>query len=113
MQGRIAADGELSGKLSGGEQLGGALSSAGELTCVLSIESGLSGALSTDGTLSGGLSFSTGETPIYQGPYEVTPALTEQMMETQGLTMRQNVTIYEIPVVRTSNLHDGITVVIG
>ena len=97
MQGRIAADGELSGKLSGGDQLNGALSSAGELTCVLSIESGLSGGLSTDGTLSGGLSFSTGETPSYPGPYEFTPTDEAQIVQVGGLQMKQDLVIDPIP----------------
>ena len=97
MQGRIAADGELSGKLSGGDQLNGALSSAGELTCVLSIESGLSGGLSTDGTLSGGLSFSTGKTPSYLGPYEFTPTDEAQIVQVGGLQMKQDLVIDPIP----------------
>ena len=97
MQGRIAADGELSGKLSGGEQLGGALSSAGELTCVLSIESGLSGGLSTDGTLSGGLSFAAADIPLYSGPYEFTPTQEIQMVRVNGKQATDDIKINPIP----------------
>ena len=97
MQGRIAADGELSGKLSGGDQLNGALSSAGELTCVLSIESGLSGGLSTDGTLKGVLSAATGETPVYTGPYEFVPTTQMQTVHVAGAAMQEDLIIDPIP----------------
>lgn len=97
MQGRIAADGELSGKLSGGDQLNGALSSAGELTCVLSIESGLSGGLSTDGTLKGSLSFAAGEAPVYTGPYEIAPTTEAQSVHVGGMAMREDLIIDPIP----------------
>ena len=97
MQGRIAADGELSGKLSGGDQLNGALSSAGELTCVLSIESGLSGGLSTDGTLKGVLSAATGETPVYHGPYELEPTTEIQTVHVAGTVMQEDLIIDPIP----------------
>ena len=49
----------------------------------------------------------------YEGPYEVTPRLTEQVLETIHKTMRDDVTVHEIPVVMTSNVYGGKTVVIG
>lgn len=97
MQGRIAADGELSGKLSGGDQLNGTLSSAGELTCVLSIESGLSGGLSSDGTLKGALSAATGETPVYHGPYEFAPTTRTQTVHVAGTVMQEDLIVDPIP----------------
>ena len=49
----------------------------------------------------------------YEGPYEVTPHFSEQTLETEHKTMSSDVTVHEIPVVRTSNLQGGLTVVIG
>lgn len=51
--------------------------------------------------------------PKYPGPYTVTSSLNEQVLDTSGLAMTDDVTIKEIPVVYTSNLFGGKTVVIG
>lgn len=53
------------------------------------------------------------DVPIYEGEYEVTPRLTEQVLETQYTELLDNVTIHEIPITRTSNPQDGLTVLIG
>ena len=49
----------------------------------------------------------------YQGPYEVTPRLYEQMLETENKLMMDDVTVYEIPITRTTNPTGGLTVLIG
>lgn len=51
--------------------------------------------------------------PWYDGDYEVTPRLTEQKLETYHRIMRDDVTVHEIPITMTSNLQDGLTVLIG
>lgn len=51
--------------------------------------------------------------PVYEGEYEVTPRLTGQVLETSGYQMIDDVTVHEIPVTITSNIHGGKTVVIG
>lgn len=51
--------------------------------------------------------------PSYDGAYEVTPRLRTQRFETENKRMTKDVTVYKIPVVYTSNIHDGKTVVIG
>lgn len=51
--------------------------------------------------------------PFYDGPYEVTPRLETQTLETELKAMEHDVTVHEIPVTRTSNPYDGITVLIG
>lgn len=53
------------------------------------------------------------EGDTYEGEYEVTPRWTEQSLETQGKTMMHDVTVHEIPVIRTTNPSGGITIVIG
>lgn len=49
----------------------------------------------------------------YEGTYEVTPRVYAQSLETDGKLMSDDVTIYEIPVTRTSNPQGGLTVLIG
>ena len=49
----------------------------------------------------------------YDGAYDVMPKLTEQKLDTKNLLMRDDVTVYKIPVVQTSNPYGGQTVVIG
>lgn len=51
---------------------------------------------------------------LYGGPYEVTPkAWEEQVLETEGKLMADDVTVYEIPITRTTNPTGGLTVLIG
>ena len=50
---------------------------------------------------------------LYGGPYEVTPRLYAQSLDTDGKLMEDDVTVYEIPVTRTTNPHGGQTVLIG
>ena len=50
--------------------------------------------------------------PKYEGDYTVTPKTTQQEMETEGLAMKDNVTIKPIPYYETSNGY-GSTVYIG
>lgn len=52
-------------------------------------------------------------TPDYEGSYAVTPRLYEQSLDTNGKKMKDDVKVYEIPVIRTSNLQGGQTVLIG
>lgn len=49
----------------------------------------------------------------YQGAYEITPGWQEQTLETKGKALSDDVTIHEIPVVRTTNPSGGVTIVIG
>lgn len=57
--------------------------------------------------------YSFTDVPEYEGEYEVTPRLYEQSLETTNKALRNDVTVRQIPVVYTSNLYDGQTVVIG
>lgn len=49
----------------------------------------------------------------YAGPYTVTPRFAEQTLSTNHKTMLHDVTVYEIPVTRTTNPQGGQTIVIG
>lgn len=51
--------------------------------------------------------------PPYEGAYEVTPNFDEQVLETNGKRMTDDVTVHVIPVTWTTNIHGGQTVVIG
>lgn len=47
--------------------------------------------------LNGRLALHVGSTPLYEGPYEVTPSDDEQVLPAGGLRMRRNVTVYAVP----------------
>lgn len=49
---------------------------------------------------------------IYEGPYEVTPTRSEQILSTKAKLMRDDVTVHEIPYYQTTNPY-GKTYVIG
>ena len=63
--------------------------------------------------VSTGLAYSLVKNPDYEGEYTVTPRLYDQYLETNNKVMTDDVTVYEIPVVYTSNVYGGKTVVIG
>lgn len=85
----------------------------------------LSGALTSAGRLHGTLvgdhhkiqgALTIPSTPgleLYDGSYEVTPRLYAQSLDTDGKLMEDDVTVYEIPVTRTTNPTGGLTVLIG
>jgi len=49
----------------------------------------------------------------YDGSYEVTPSLNNQVLETQDRKMREDLTVKKIPISTTSNPYGGQTVLIG
>lgn len=49
----------------------------------------------------------------YEGEYEVTPRLGSQTLDTDGKVMVKDLIVYEIPVVKTTNIQGGQTVLIG
>lgn len=49
----------------------------------------------------------------YDGPYTVDPLFTEQVLETNGKRMTDDVTVHEIRVFEASNPQGGKTVTIG
>lgn len=51
--------------------------------------------------------------PAYDGAYEVTPRLYPQYLDTDGKLMTDDVSVYEIPISRTTNPTGGLTVLIG
>lgn len=51
---------------------------------------------------------------LYDGPYEVTPkAWEEQVLETEGKLMADDVTVFRVPYYETINLFDGKTAYIA
>ena len=50
---------------------------------------------------------------MYDGPYEVTPTLETQMLATRNKTMRDDVTVFEIPYAEVGNTAGGTTATIG
>ena len=49
----------------------------------------------------------------YTGSYEVTPRVTEQVMQTRMKTMADDVTVHAIPCTKTTNVSGGYTAIIG
>lgn len=50
-----------------------------------------------------------GRLPDYEGSYEVTPKLVDQILPTKDKSMTNNVVVNEVPVVRVSNPSGGKT----
>ena len=82
----------------------GSLKSSGQLSGFLSAAKGISGLLTIP---------SAGGVELYDGSYEVTPRLYSQSLDTDGKLMQDDVTVYEIPISRTTNPTGGLTVLIG
>ena len=55
----------------------------------------------------------SGDFPVYSGPYEVTPTMERQVLETKQRTLLDDVTVKKIPIYETSNLSGGTTVYIA
>ena len=55
----------------------------------------------------------SGSSETYIGPYDVTPKVTSQTLETQNLLMTRNVEVESIPYVEVQNPQGGETVTIG
>ena len=53
------------------------------------------------------------DAPAYDGPYEVTPKVEEQILDTSGKIMTDTVTVHQVPVWRTANGTGGNTVYIA
>lgn len=95
------------------ESIIGTLSdTTGELEATLSDSGGLlEGNLSgDDGLIAELISF---DADPYEGEYEVTPRLGSQTLDTDGKVMVEDLIVHEIPVVKTTNIQGGQTVLIG
>lgn len=95
------------------ESIIGTLSNTtGELEAILSDSDGLlEGSLSgNEGLIAEVTSF---EVDPYKGEYEVTPKLGSQTLDTDGKVMVEDLIVHEIPVVKTTNIQGGQTVLIG
>ena len=61
-------------------------------------------------TIEGGAS---GKLPYYKGEYDITPRITEQKLETKNKSMKDDITILQIPCTSVVNPSGGQTVIIG
>ncbi len=83
-----------------------------ELTGKLSTSGVLSGTISASKVLSAQVSLNV-EYDQYTGPYEVTPAIEAQTLNTTNRVMTEDVNIKEIPYYSVSNSANGETIIIG
>ena len=51
--------------------------------------------------------------PDYEGTYEVTPTMGEQVLPSRARTMRDDVTVHAIPYTQTTNESGGYTAIIA
>lgn len=72
----------------------------------------LSGEIISNQSLSGNLEYQA-FVETYTGTYEVTPKITPQVLETQGLRMEKDVSVNGIPISVIENQSKGNTVFIG
>ncbi len=86
--------------------------SGAELTGKLSASGVLFGTISASKVLSAHVSMNV-EYDQYTGPYEVTPAVEAQTLNTTNRVMTQDVNIKEIPYYSVSNSAHGETIIIG
>lgn len=78
---------------------------------------GLAGRIREDGGLSGKIPGQVNvyipEADMYDGPTEVIPAASEQVLPTAWKTLDKDVTVKEIPYAEVSNSSGGTTIIIG
>lgn len=60
------------------------------------------------------IAVNSGDVPVYDGAYSVTPKVYEETtLETKQKLMQNNVTVSRIPQYQVSNDADGVTLIIG
>lgn len=60
------------------------------------------------------IAVNSGDVPVYDGAYSVTPKVYEETtLETKQKLMKNNVTVARIPQYQVSNDADGVTLIIG
>lgn len=92
--------------------LTGVIRPEGNLSGIIQSEGSLSGSISSDGSLDGSLSMPAGYDD-YIGPYDVTPNVSPQSLDTADKHLADNVIIKAIPYYEVSNSHNGKTIIIG
>lgn len=51
--------------------------------------------------------------PRYDGDHEITPSFADQLLDTSGLMLEEDIRIEPIPIARVTNTSGGTTVIIG
>lgn len=85
-----------------------------ELKGRISGQGSLNGNIRDRAKMSGTLHYAKSKPlPWYEGEYEVTPKWEDIVLETKQKSMRDDVTVTEIPYLEVENPQGGVTVVIG
>ena len=95
----------------------GNVKSKTSLNATISSKSLISGSINSS-TILGDIKIGTVEIvrrafPNYEGEYEATPKIEEQILPTKNKSMLDNFVIHEIPYFETSNPSGGYTAIIG
>lgn len=54
-----------------------------------------------------------GDVPIYEGSHQVVPSFFDQLLDTSGLLLEEDIRVEPIPLARVTNTSGGTTVIIG
>lgn len=84
----------------------------GALIGVIRSEGSLTGVIKSEGVLEGSLSMPIGYKD-YAGPYDVTPKVASQSLDTADKHLTDDITIEAIPYYEVSNSYNGKTIIIG
>lgn len=60
-----------------------------------------------------GTIINVGDFPVYDGSYQITPKVSEQVLETKNKSLLDDITVFQIPYAAVSNPSGGETVTIG
>ena len=85
----------------------------GSIDGSVSTESSITGTVELGFSASGVVDIPGSYYTVYDGPYEITPTVDLQELETRSKLMRDDVTVLAIPYYETSNLSGGYTAIIG
>lgn len=92
--------------------LTGVIMPEGILSGVIKYEGNLTGIINSDGNLEGSLSMPIGYDD-YVGPYDITPNVSQQSLDTADKHLTDDITIEAIPYYEVSNSYNGKTIIIG
>ena len=85
-----------------------------EVSGKITIKGNLNGRIGQEKPIKGQVGYAqTKPLPWYEGEYEVTPKWEDIVINTKQKSMRDDVTVTEIPYLEVENPQGGVTVVIG
>ena len=100
----IASKKSIKGSIASKKSIKGSIASKKSLKGSITTKEKISGFVNVGGTI---------RQESYDGSYEVTPTIEQQILQTKNKTMINDLTIKSIPYSEVTNTSNGITVTIG